>query len=339
MNSTQNNKIFLNIVVPCYNEEEVIEITSLELGKVLDDLIANNKISSNSCITFVDDGSKDNTLTILQALHKQNPTRFSVIKLSRNKGHQNALLAGLLNSPGDALISIDADLQDDVNVIKNMVDDYLNGSQIVYGVRKDRVTDNYFKRISAELYYNFLKILGVDIVFNHADFRLLSREAVEHLRNFKEVNLFLRAIIPQLGFKSTIVEYSRLKRFAGESKYPFRKMLGLAINGATSFSIVPLRLATFMGLLLSGITFIIGLWVIFQFSKGNVIPGWSSTMLAVFFFGSIQLVFLGIIGEYIGKIYLETKRRPHFIVEQMNENKQNKVSYNLTTNKDVEAII
>lgn len=313
--------VFLNIIVPCYNEQEVIEKTAEELNKIIKELIDDGKVSVHSRITFVDDGSKDCTYELLKKIQSNNPMRFSIIRLSRNKGHQNALIAGLFNSPGDALISIDADLQDDVTVIKSMVDSYIAGSHIVYGVRKDRNSDSYFKRITAESYYKFLNILGVDVVFNHADFRLLSRTAVEQLKGFRERNLFLRAIIPQLGFKSSIVEYSRLKRFAGESKYPLTKMLGLAINGATSFSIVPLRMAVFIGMAFALITLIISMWVIVQFLNGNVIQGWTSTMLVGFFFGSIQLIFLGIIGEYIGKIYLETKQRPAYIIEEILDDK------------------
>lgn len=329
--------VFLNIIVPCYNEQEVIEKTAEELDKIIEDLISSQKITQNSRITFVDDGSKDDTLSILKKIHNNKPNRFTVVKLSRNKGHQNALMAGLLNSPGDALISIDADLQDDVNVIKQMVDCYIAGNHIVYGVRKDRVADSFFKRFSAESYYKVLRMLGVDIVFNHADFRLLSRTVIEHLRKFNERNLFLRAIIPQLGFKSTKVEYSRLKRFAGESKYPLTKMLSLAINGATSFSIVPLRIATFLGLAFAMITLFMSVWILIQFFKGNVIQGWTSTMLVGFFFGSIQLIFLGIIGEYIGKIYLETKQRPAFIIDEIIETQQlnpNKTIQQISTNME-----
>lgn len=313
--------IFLNIIVPCYNEQEVIQKTAEELDKIIEELIAEQKVAVHSRITFVDDGSKDCTYQLLKKIQSTNSRRFAVIKLSRNRGHQNALIAGLLNSPGDALVSIDADLQDDVNVIKSMVDNYIAGSHIVYGVRKDRSSDSYFKRITAESYYKLLSILGVDVVFNHADFRLLSRTAIEQLKRFKERNLFLRAIIPQLGFKSSIVEYSRLKRFAGESKYPLSKMLGLAINGATSFSIVPLRMAVFLGMAFALVTLILSIWVVVQFLNGNVIQGWTSTMLVGFFFGSIQLIFLGIIGEYIGKIYLETKQRPGYIIEEILDDK------------------
>jgi glycosyltransferase involved in cell wall biosynthesis len=304
----------LSIVVPCFNEEAVLPETVNRLTKLLHE-IPSSKISNDSKIYFVDDGSSDKTWSLIEKYSKTNPL-VRGIKLSRNKGHQNALLAGLLTVDGDAVISIDADLQDDISIIEKMIDDYHLGNDIVYGVRKSRASDTAFKRITAQAYYKLLKFLGVDIIYDHADYRLLSRRAINALQQYDEVNLFLRGLIPTLGFSSSLVEYERFERFAGESKYPLRKMLTFAIDGITSFSAVPLRLIAFVGLAVFLGTFFMSAWVLWtKFVSGVAIPGWASSVLPIYFLGGIQLLGIGIIGEYIGKIYLETKKRPHFHIE------------------------
>ena len=305
----------LDIVVPCFNEEEVIKETAKRLLEVLENLIKDKKIDSGE-IFFVDDGSKDKTWELIKDLsNKHKPIRG--IKLSRNRGHQNALLAGIFTATGDAVITIDADLQDDVSAINQMVDKFLNGFEIVYGVRKKRETDTKFKRITAEGFYDIMKLLGVDIIHNHADYRLLSKRAIQELKNFKEVNLFLRGIIPLIGFKSSIVYYDRDKRFAGESKYPLKKMLGFALDGITSFSIYPLRLITAIGFIIFIISVLLSGWVLFIKFTNSATVGWASTVLPIYFIGGIQLVSIGIVGEYVGKIYLETKARPKYIIEDI----------------------
>ena len=306
----------LSIVVPCYNEEEVLPETAKRLTGLLGRLQHSGKISENSKIYFVDDGSKDRTWEVIEALSGTYPAVHG-LKLSRNRGHQNALLGGLFTAEGDALVSIDADLQDDIDAIEEMVDAYHEGYDIVYGVRKARTTDTPFKRATAEGFYKLMHLMGVDIVFNHADFRLMSRRAVEELKQYPEVNLFLRAMVPLIGYPSTQVYYDRAERFAGESKYPLKKMLAFAWDGITSFSVVPLRLITATGFVIFIASILISLWAVgIKLFTDDAVPGWASTVLPIYFIGGIQVFSIGIVGEYIGKMYLETKRRPRFIIEK-----------------------
>ena len=307
----------LSIVVPCYNEASVLPETFARLLALWDKLSCAGKISIESRIFFIDDGSEDQTWALIES-RSQADKRIGGIKLSCNKGHQYALLAGLLSVPGDAVVSIDADLQDDIDVIESMVDECQSGANIVYGVRKERLTDTAFKRISAEVYYTTLRAMGVDVVFNHADFRLMSRKAIDALRSYHEVNVYLRGIIPAIGFSTAIVEYDRKERFAGNSKYPLRKMLALAINGITSFSAFPLRMIALLGLLIFAVTMILSAWVLWtRFISGDAIPGWASSVLPMYFLGGIQLLSIGILGEYVAKIYMETKRRPRYFIDKV----------------------
>ena len=309
--------MILEIVVPCYNEQEVLPETSTRLVNLLTRLIDQGKISEQSKIYFIDDGSTDQTWTFIRSMAQDNPL-ISGIKLSKNCGHQHALLAGLFTATGDAVISIDADLQDDVNVIEEMLGEFEKGHDIVYGIRKNRMQDTLIKRYSAESYYKFLLALGVRVVFNHADFRLLSRRALENLKEFKEVNLFLRGLIPLLGFPSSVVYYNRENRVAGTSKYPIRKMFGLALDGITSFSIGPLRFITALGFFIFFLSLLGSFWILFiRFFTEQAVPGWASTVLPIYFIGGIQILCLGIIGEYLGKIYTETKKRPRYIIEEI----------------------
>lgn len=310
----------LGIVVPCYNEEEVLPETIARLAALVRGLIEKGRIAPESGVYYVDDGSRDATWKIIQDAAAREAGVHG-IKLSRNRGHQNALLAGLEGAQGDAIISVDADLQDDLGVIEKMVDLYVGGAEIVYGVRESRTTDTIFKRITAEFYYRLLARMGVQIVFNHADYRLMSRRALQALERFGEVNLFLRGIIPQLGFTTATVTYARGERFAGESKYPLRKMLALAANGITSFSVVPLRLIAGLGLLISSFSALMIGWIVVGKLFNDVIPGWASSVVPIYLLGGVQLLSIGIIGEYIGKIYLETKRRPRFLIEERTESK------------------
>lgn len=306
----------LAIVVPCYNEVEVLPETNLRLLSLLTRLSDLQLISDDSSVHYVDDGSKDGTWALVESLAATD-TRVHCLKLSCNRGHQNALLAGLLSVDGDAVVSIDADLQDDVSVIEAMVREFIGGSEIVYGVRESRQTDTTFKRSTALLYYRLMEKMGVNLVHNHADFRLLGRCAVEALRQYGEVNLFLRGIVPLIGYRAATVKYDRAERFAGISKYPLRKMLTFAIEGITSFSIVPLRLITLLGFLVSGFSFAMILFIIYGTVVMNaVIPGWASSVVPIYFLGGIQLLSIGILGEYVAKIYLETKQRPRFFVEK-----------------------
>lgn len=306
----------LDLVIPCYNEEAVLEETTCRLNELFKQLIADGDIADTSYVYYVDDGSVDKTWELISALAEQHRI-IRGIKLSRNRGHQNALLAGLLTVEGDAVISVDADLQDDLSAIKKMVQLHKVGSDIVYGVRDSRKTDTFFKSFTAKVYYRLLKIMGVEIIYNHADYRLMSRRAIESLREFGEVNLFLRAIIPQLGYKYSIVYYDRAERFAGESKYPLKKMLALAWQGITSFSIMPLRFITAVGLTFSFMSLFATLWAIgVRLFTHDAIPGWASTVLPIYFLGGIQLLCLGIMGEYIAKIYSETKQRPRYVIEK-----------------------
>lgn len=306
----------LSIVIPCFNEEAALPETARRLLILLRDLQANNKISCASELVFVDDGSTDNTWALIEQLARDHENIHGR-KLSRNRGHQNALLAGLFSTDGDAVVTIDADLQDDIAAIEGMVDSYHAGNDVVYGVRSERDADTAFKRITAEGYYRLLSLMGVDLVFNHADFRLLSRRAVMALSQYGEVNLFLRGIIPQLGFPSTTAHYQRQRRLAGETKYSLRKMLSLAAEGVTSFSAFPLRVVTVLGITVFVISLLLGIWAVaIKLFTNQAVPGWASTVVPTYFLGGIQLLGIGIIGEYLAKIYLETKRRPRSHIEK-----------------------
>ena len=310
-------KDILYIVIPCYNEEEVLPITSKKIKEKIYKLIKSNKINKDSKILLVDDGSKDNTWNIIEKLC-DNDKVFKGIKLSHNKGHQNALLAGMEYSVNhsDLIISMDADLQDDINAIDEMIKEYKKGSEIVYGVRKSRKKDTWFKKNTAEMFYKIMKLLGVEVVYNHADYRLLSNRALKCLLEYKEVNLFLRGIIPEIGLKNSIVYYDRNERVAGISKYPLKKMINFAINGITSFSIKPLKFITTIGLLISFFSFIIMIYSLIVKFTGHTVEGWTFIIISIWLIGGIQMLFLGIIGEYIGKIYSETKQRPKYFIEK-----------------------
>jgi glycosyltransferase involved in cell wall biosynthesis len=307
----------LAIVVPCYNEQEVLPETVKRLASLLERLTTARKVDDDSRIYLVDDGSRDRTWSLIEG-HVAQGWPVVGIKLSRNRGHQNALLAGLFAARGDAIVSIDADLQDDVDAIEQMLDHHLAGCDVVYGVRRARTTDTAFKRLTAVGFYRLMRLLGAKTIDNHADFRLLSRRAVESLKAFGEVNLYLRGIVPMLGYPSAIVEYDRAERFAGETKYPLRRMLSLALNAVTSFSVVPLRLISLLGLLLSLGTMAVSAWVLaVSLHPERVVPGWASTVLPIYFLGGVQLLSLGVIGEYVGKLYLESKARPRYFIERI----------------------
>jgi glycosyltransferase involved in cell wall biosynthesis len=310
------NKPLLAIVIPCYNEQEVLPEVSKRLLEKLDSLIERSLVSSDSYICFVDDGSADKTWSMIDELTKSD-SKFRGLKLTCNRGHQNALVAGLINceSHCDITISIDADLQDDINAIDEMIKKYHEGFEIVYGVRKKRETDTIFKKWTAQGFYKVMKLFGVNIVYNHADYRLASSKVLKHFNEYKEVNLFLRGIFPTIGYKSSTVEYDRCERFAGESKYPLKKMLSFAVEGITSFSTVPLRLLILLGLVTVCFALLLGVWALYQRMVGNVVPGWSSTIISIYFLGAVQLLSLGLIGEYVGKIYKEVKSRPRFFIE------------------------
>ena len=309
------NKLYL--VIPCYNEEEVLPETSKRLKEKVTSLITKGKIDEGSRIVFVNDGSKDRTWELISELHKQDPL-FSGINLSRNRGHQNALLAGLMTvkDHADMVISMDADLQDDINAIDEMVEKYLNGVDIVYGVRSSRAKDTFFKKATAEGFYKLMNSMGANTVFNHADYRLMSRRALEGLAQFGEVNLFLRGIVPMIGYTTDVVYYERGERFAGESKYPLGKMLSFAVEGITSLSTKPIRLITGLGFFIFLISIIILIYSLVRHFMGETIVGWTTLMVSVWGIGGLILLSLGVVGEYIGKIYLETKARPRFIVEE-----------------------
>ena len=313
---TSGRRVRIGIVVPCFNEGQVLPETIKRLGEFMTRLVVSGKADELSQLYLVDDGSTDDTWSLIESHARRNP-RITGIKLSRNQGHQQALLAGLLTAEGDAIITIDADLQDDVNAIEQMLDAYLNGHDVVYGVRDNRSTDSLFKRLSAETYYRLLNLMGVEAIFNHADYRLLSRRAIGHLAEFSERNLFLRGIVPLIGLPSTKVHYSRRERFAGETKYPLRKMLALALEGITSFSTVPLRLITVLGLLTFIISGGLGIWGLYIALNKDVVPGWASTVVPIYFLGSVQLLSIGVIGEYLAKTYLEVKRRPRYVIEKI----------------------
>ena len=307
----------LYLVIPCYNEEQVLPVTSkLFLDKLMS-LIGSDKISDKSRVCFINDGSRDKTWEIVKELCSEEP-HFAGISLAHNKGHQNALICGLMEVSGkcDITISMDCDGQDDINAIDGMVDEYLKGADIVFGVRSDRTTDTWFKRTTAQSYYKFLKFMGVDIIPDHADYRLMSSRALKALAGYKEVNVFLRGIIPQLGFKTAIVYYSRAERMAGSTHYPLKKMLALAIDGITSFSIKPLRMITTLGTIIAFLSFVGIIYVIVGAIIGNTTQGWASMTVLLCFLSGIQMISLGVIGEYIGKIYLETKGRPRYIVDE-----------------------
>ena len=306
----------LYIVIPCYNEEKVIYETTSRLKIKLTHLMDNKTILPNSRVVFVDDGSKDNTWKMINEIHAEDH-RFLGLKLTRNRGHQNALLAGLMTAKehADIVISMDADLQDDIEAIDAFIQANTEGHDIVYGVRNKREKDTFFKRVSAELFYKFMILMGVEIVFNHADYRLMSKRALYDLEQFDEVNLFLRGLVPLLGYKSTKVYYDRTERFAGESKYPLRKMLAFAFEGITSFSIKPIRLILHASLMMFVISMIIILYTLYRYSIGETVSGWAFLNISIWFIAGVQTLLLGIVGEYIGKIYSETKKRPKYFIE------------------------
>lgn len=317
------NKLpILYIVVPCYNEEEVLYETTKRLKVKLKEIIKSKKVSNQSRVMYVNDGSKDKTWDIIKEIN-DNEELFTGISLSRNRGHQNALLGGLLTAKNysDVVISMDADLQDDIDAIEKMIDKYHDGNDIVYGVRCTRKKDSFFKRFTAEAFYKLMKYLGVDCIYNHADYRLTSKKVLEEFSNFKEVNLFLRGMFPLVGFKSDIVYYERNERYAGNSKYPLKKMLNFAWDGITSFSVKPLRLICVLGFIILFISVAIMIYSIIRKLTGNTVPGWTFLSISIWFIGGIQMISIGIIGEYIGKIYQETKRRPRYIISENLEEK------------------
>ena len=305
----------LYIVIPCYNEEEVLDKTKTELKKKMNTLIQNKKIDKQSKVIFVNDGSKDKTWDLIQKFYEEDKL-FGGINLSRNRGHQNALLAGLLTVKDDAdiVISMDADLQDDIDAIDLMIEKRKEGADIVYGVRNSRKKDSFFKRTTAQGFYRVMKMLGVDVIYNHADYRLTSRRVLDSLKDYREVNLFLRGIFPLIGFKSDIVYYERKERFAGKSKYPLKKMLNFAWDGITSFSVKPIRLVLNVGIVILVLSFLMILYSVIQKVLGNTVDGWTFIVCSLWLLGGIQMLSLGIIGEYIGKIYSETKARPRYLV-------------------------
>lgn len=307
----------LYLVIPCYNEEEVLPETSKRLTAKLGAMIEMGLISQDSKIVFVNDGSKDHTWQLIRQYHEENPM-IQGINLSRNKGHQSALLAGLMTVKEycDMAISMDADLQDDVDAIEQFVEKYYEGCEVVYGVRSERKTDSFFKRASAQSFYKLMLHMGVEIVYNHADYRLMSRRALDEMEGFKEVNLFLRGIVPLIGFQSDVVTYERHERFAGESKYPLKKMLNFAFDGITSFSVKPIRMVTTLGIIIFAISILMLIYFLITWCIGWTVPGWTSIVVSVWAIGGLQLLAIGIIGEYIGKIYMETKARPKFIVQE-----------------------
>ena len=314
----------LTIVVPCYNEEDVLPETAKRLDLLLVQLIGEQFVSNKSSVCFVDDGSRDRTWDIVEDLRK-NSGRVGGIKLSRNRGHQLALMTGLLSALGDIVISVDADLQDDVNAIRDMLREAASGADIVYGVRRGRDSDTWLKRTTARFYYHLLRTLGVDIVFDHADFRLMTRRALEALRDYEESNVFLRALIPLLGFPSAIVTYDRAERFAGTSKYPIGKMLALAVEGITSFSNRPLRMVTILGLVVSFLASVLVVWAVFAaIVLQQTIPGWASTVIPIYLISGVQLLCVGIIGEYIRLIFLEVKGRPPYIIDDRPARRDNR---------------
>lgn len=309
----------LAIVVPCYNEEPVLKIASEALRGVLEDLIDKQKIASDSFILFVNDGSKDRTWALIEEEHQLYPDRVRGVKLAGNVGHQFALTAGLITAMDmcDVTVSIDADLQDDIKVIEEMVDKYREGKDIVYGVRKERKTDTFFKRTTAQGFYKVMDMMGVKTVYNHADFRLMSKRAVEQFSKYEESNLFIRGMIPLIGYETDMVYYDRLERVAGESKYPLKKMLALAFNGISSFSIKPISMVMGLGVFIIFASVIAAIYAFVSYFMGNVVPGWTSLILSVWFLGGLQLLAIGLVGQYIGKIYMEVKHRPRYNIEKI----------------------
>ena len=310
--------ITLYLAIPCYNEEEVLPETAKRLKEKFSALRKAGTITAESRACFIDDGSKDKTWELICQLHQQDPM-FSGIKLSRNRGHQNALLCGLmtLRERADCVISLDADLQDDINAIDGMLEKFQEGCDVVYGVRSKRETDTAFKRITAEGFYRVMKALGADVVFNHADYRLMSRRALDALAEYKEVNLFLRGMVPLVGYRSGVVYYERAERFAGESKYPLKKMLSFAWEGISSLSVKPMKLITRLGIVMFGISILMLIWFFIRHFTGHTVTGWSSLAVSLWAIGGLQLLATGIVGEYIGKIYLETKGRPRYLAEMI----------------------
>ncbi|MCC3378386.1 glycosyltransferase family 2 protein [Paenibacillus farraposensis] len=335
MNSIISNPV-LTLVIPCYNEEEVLTETISRLTAILEELAERQLISKHSKMLFVDDGSRDKTWNIIASYNQTNPY-VSGLKLAKNAGHQNALLSGLMEAKetSDCVISVDADLQDDLNAIQEFVIKFKEGYDIVYGVRKSRATDTFFKRSTAQGFYRVMSKMGVNIVYNHADYRLMSKRVLQELSNFKEVNLFLRGLVPLIGYRSTEVYYDRHERFAGESKYPLKKMLAFAFDGITSFSVTPIRLVSAVGFAMFGISLLIAVYTIISKLLGTTVWGWSSLMLSIWFIGGLQLVALGLIGEYIGKIYKEVKQRPKYIVETILDS-QSTLDAKKTTSKNSE---
>lgn len=308
----------LYLVVPCYNEEEVLPETTKRLIEKFNNLVNFKKIKEDSKVVYVNDGSKDKTWLLIEDIVKSNDL-FQGIKLSRNKGHQNALLAGLMYAKDKAeiVISMDADLQDDIDAIDQFIEKNNQGYDVIYGVRSARKTDTFFKKTSAELFYKLMKLLGADIVYNHADYRLMSKRALDGLSEFNEVNLFLRGIVPLIGYPSTIVEYERNERFLGESKYPLKKMLNFAFDGITSFSVKPIRIITMLGFMVFSISMLFLVYFFYTYFAGKTVQGWATTVISIWALGGLQLLAIGIIGEYIAKTYTETKQRPKFIIESI----------------------
>ncbi|MDR2045347.1 MAG: glycosyltransferase family 2 protein [Clostridium sp.] len=309
----------LAIVVPCYNEEEVLRIASKALREVLEDLAGKRKIAAESFVLFVDDGSRDRTWELIEEEHGRYPGQIRGVKLAGNVGHQFALTAGLMAAKdmSDVTVSIDADLQDDVTAIEEMIDRFHAGNDLVYGVRRERKSDTFFKRTSAQAFYKLLGAMGVKTVYNHADFRLMSKRAVEQLSGYRETNLFLRGIMPLIGYSSEKVYYDRKERVAGESKYPLKKMLALAFNGISSFSVKPISLIMGIGLAIVLLSLLASVYAFFSYFTGKVVPGWTSLILSIWFFGGLQLLAIGMVGQYIGKIYMEVKRRPRYNIEKV----------------------
>lgn len=308
---------FVFLVVPCYNEQEVLPETNRVLLQKLHDMKQKGLCDEKSCVLYVDDGSRDETWPIITRLQRENPLVRGV-KLSHNRGHQNALLAGLMTAAKecDCAISLDADLQDDVGVLDQFVEKYLDGCDVVYGVRNRRETDTFFKRTTAQGFYKFMRLLGADVVYNHADYRLMSRRALEALGQYREVNLFLRGMVPLIGFRSDYVYYDRHERFAGESKYPLKKMLAFAMDGITSFSVKPLKLISRFGILISILSIFGLLYAFISWCTGHAVEGWTAIISSIWLLGGIQLLCLGVVGTYIGKIYSEVKARPRYIIEE-----------------------
>lgn len=309
----------LAIVVPCYNEEEMLHISAAALREVLDDLIKKEKIAEDSFVLFVNDGSKDKTWALIEEEHAAHPVQIRGVNLAGNVGHQFALTAGLITAKDmcDVTVSIDADLQDDVTVIEEMIDKFHAGNDIVYGVRNDRKSDSFFKRFTAQSFYKVMAGMGVKTVYNHADFRLMSKRAVEQFSQYQESNLYLRGMMPLIGYQTDSVYYERKERVAGESKYPLKKMLALAFNGITSFSIKPISLITGLGVFIIICCILAAIYALVSFFTGNVVPGWTSLILSIWFIGGVQLLAIGLVGQYIGKIYVEVKHRPRYNIEKI----------------------